>query len=131
MAEKVKGEVVTADEENNIRALANFKSRDVKETQKVKKSLKVIMNKVSLVKMATFLEATKELNLVTIPNIQLLVSAIIDAAYETDRAEIFATFCKELSRDTQPFRRQLLQSLQKDFKLGLSVEEGRRRREVA
>ena len=55
MAEKVKSEVVTAHEENNIRALANFKSRDVKETQKVKKSLMVIMNKVSLVKMATFL----------------------------------------------------------------------------
>ena len=48
MAEKVKDEVVAADEEveeNNIRTLANFKSRDVRETQKVKKSLKVIMNK--------------------------------------------------------------------------------------
>ena len=48
MAEKVKDEVVAADEEveeNNIRTLANFKSRYVRETQKVKKSLKVIMNK--------------------------------------------------------------------------------------
>ena len=35
------------------------------------------MNKVSLVKMATFVDATKELQLTTIPNIQLLDSAII------------------------------------------------------
>ena len=53
-----------------------------------------------------------------------MVKAIIEAVYETDRAEIFAIFSKELSRDNQPFRRQLLQSLQKDFKLGLSVEGG-------
>ena len=65
------------------------------------------MNKVSLVNMATFMEATKALNLVTIPDIQLLANAIIDAAYKNDRAEIFATFCKELSRDNQPFRRKL------------------------
>ena len=73
MAEKVKYEVVATDEEdeeNNVSALANFKSRVVRETQKVKKSLKVIMNKVSLVKMATFVKATKELHLVTIPDNQ-------------------------------------------------------------
>ena len=37
--------------------------------------MKVIMNKVSLVEMATFVEATKELHLLTIPDIQLLVKA--------------------------------------------------------
>ena len=63
-----------------------------------------------------------ELHLVTIPDIQLLVLAIIEAAYETDR--FLQYFPKQLSRDNQPFRRQLLQSLQKDFKLGLSVEGG-------
>ena len=93
-------------------------SPDIRETLKVKKSLKAIMNKITLVKMATFVEPTKELQLVTILDIQLLVSA-----YKTDRAETFATFCKEVSRDNPNFRRQLLNSLQKDFEMGLSEEE--------
>ena len=48
------------------------------------------MNKVSLVKMATFVDATKELQLTTIPDIQFLVTAIIEAAYKADRAEVVA-----------------------------------------
>ena len=51
-------------------ALANFKYQDIRETLRVKKSLKAIMNKVSLVKMATFVDATKELQLTTLPNLQ-------------------------------------------------------------
>ena len=68
-------------------APANFKSQDIRETLRVKKSLKAIMNKVSLVK-------TKELQFTTMPNLQLLVSAIIEAAYKTDRAEVFQIFAK-------------------------------------
>ena len=73
-------------------ALANFKYQDIRETLRVKKSLNAIMNKVNLMKMATFVDATKELQLTTLPNLQLLVSAINEAVYNTDRTEVFAIF---------------------------------------
>ena len=81
-------------------APANFKSQDIGEILRVKKSPKAIMNKVSLVK-------TKELQLTTMPDLQLLVSVIIETTYKTDRAEVFAIFCKEVSRGNSKFRRLL------------------------
>ena len=104
-------------------ALAYFKYQDIRETLRVKKSLNAIMNKVNLMKMATFVDATKELQLTTLPNLQLLVSAINEAVYNTDRAEVFAIFCKEVSRDNPNFRRQLLTNLQNNFKLRLKSDE--------
>ena len=81
-------------------APANFKSQDIGEILRVKKSPKAIMNKVSLVK-------TKELQLTTMPDLQLLVSVIIETTYKSDRAEVFAIFCKEVSRGNSKFRRLL------------------------
>ena len=66
-------------------APANFKSQDIGEILRVKKSPKAIMNKVSLVK-------TKELQLTTMPDLQLLVSVIIETTYKSDRAEVFCNF---------------------------------------
>ena len=56
-----------------------------------------------------------------------MVSAINEAVYNTDRTEVFAIFCKLVSRDNPNFRRQLLTNLQNNFKLRLKLEEEKRR----
>ena len=59
----------------------------------------------------------------TLPNLQLLVSAMIEAAFNTEITEVFAIFGKEVSRENYKLRKQLLTNLQSGFKLGLKSEE--------
>ena len=62
--------------------------------------------------MDIFILAVKELNLTTLPHLQLLINSIINQAYQVKLFGLFASFCKKLTLKDANFRKMLLQSWQ-------------------
>ena len=68
----------------------------VRETERISKSFPAIIN-VTPKKMDIFILAVKELNLTTLPHLQLLINSIINQAYQVKLVGLFASFCKKLT----------------------------------
>ena len=83
----------------------------VRQTERISKSFTAIIN-VTLKKMDIFILAVKELNLTTLPHLQLLINSIINQAYQVKLVGLFASFCKKLTKKDANFSKMLLQSWQ-------------------